>query len=184
MDNTAAESSRKIRIEIERARNHHHAYQPPENAHSQAFKSPREVILRGIQNLGIFDRFSEWLKPSIAHDMVPIRLRPVPAPAMSCGTCGLAMEPCCEDIARYRQLSQCKAMAENFLLGSADGSRNGLEAIGFNPHVCFTRLTEIVSWSVSSKQRPREGHSLPFHSITSSARPSNESGTVMQRILY
>jgi hypothetical protein len=83
MDQTAAETSRKIRIEIERSRQHHNAYQPPENAHAQAFEPPREVILRGIQKLGILDRFSKWLKPSIAHNVVPIRLRQMPTPARS-----------------------------------------------------------------------------------------------------
>ena len=80
MDNTLAETSTKIRIEIERARNHHDAHQRPENAHAQTFEAAREIIVRSIQKLGILDRFSEWLKANISHGLVPIRPQQMPRP--------------------------------------------------------------------------------------------------------
>jgi hypothetical protein len=83
MNNTAGETSAEIGIEIERPRKHHDAHQPPENAHSHALEPPREVIMRGIQKLGILDGFSKWFELRIAHRVIPIRLRQAPTPTIA-----------------------------------------------------------------------------------------------------
>ncbi len=70
MSQTAGETSLDIRVEIERPRNHHDADQAPEDAHAQALEPARELILRRLQNIGILDRFTKWLKPNMAHDLI------------------------------------------------------------------------------------------------------------------